>query len=761
MNYNYKRFFKLLMNCDDTFSLNRKEEDFLMTLIFDFDKYLTNEEIIILKKYLTDEEVSLDSITNEINNNWNDEQKQKLKNDNMLESISNLSSLSVLTILNRIVDKIKKDPFYYELLKIAKENNLPYNVNDYSLYNALKIKNIKELSSKYNEIIFNQNIDTNIGNLINQVLSNQEIISIINSKEDIDQTFGEVINYCILFKEENNNIIEYLSSTDKKSFIANKIIDKLGLHNLDHELQQNIIAKYIYFNYELNGYSFHSTNSIFADNIKKEGLNGSNSFKDEYSKDILEIDKIYKKYNITIFNWATKDANKNTWCYDGHPYNILGYCFGPEWFSEFCGNALCYDSIVSDDIRNGYKEKDYNKSKLCIQKLMDYVNMKDDDKNIIFSFFNKYWNIFEKSNPSFILIPNNLIKNYDIQHEMNSIDNNSSDFYKKYLDRLFEYHSNDMQSDLNIEPEQLYEIDLTSFFNYDKVNSVGEEEYIINCNNGSMSLSKYDLLLLKLYKGSASHEDIKKVYGEDLDIVDLVNIDISIGYENLNLFLNLINNPTAELFEKVNLTNIELMMDAIKRLIDISCEYSLKNGSLNDSVYRSENINNRASYFMNNYVSSFKSTSLIDRTAKRMFGKENTYFIKYNLNDICPYIDMEKIPVGYMEGEMEILLPPFLQINIEYDKEMVVDEEIVKGDFINVVLDYENENDMYISNNDIINAINDIKKKSYSHNDLNYEDYETINKIKLYLKKYATQKYNDFIDEYNNIYNCKKSGNVK
>ena len=92
---------------------------------------------------------------------------------------------------------------------------------------------------------------------------------------------------------------------------------------------------------------------------------------------------------------------------------------------------------------------------------------------------------------------------------------------------------------------------------------------------------------------------------------------------------------------------------------------------------------------------------------------------------------------------------------------MVVDEEIVKGDFINVVLDYENENDMYISNNDIINAINDIKKKSYSHNDLNYEDYETINKIKLYLKKYATQKYNDFIDEYNNIYNCKKSGNVK
>lgn len=285
--------------------------------------------------------------------------------------------------------------------------------------------------------------------------------------------------------------------------------------------------------------------------------------------------------------------------------------------------------------------------------------------------------------------------------------------------------------------------------------SMIEKTFKINCNEGSVELSPKELLFLKCYKASVTMEEIEDIFGEDMNLFEKTMISSILNYSNMNMFSNFICNPSKELMDECIIKKVDLMIEVIKSIIDISCKFALANGSISNNTFRCENKNNRVSYYKNDFLDTPKSTSLSSRSSYSLFGKENTYFIKYQLDEVCPYFDMEKIPVGMMDGELEILLPPFLHITNTMDCEDIFIDNIgyVHTDIINVDCNFINEENIEISQEKIEYASKKIEEYYSSGNEELSEDViSNIKCVYLYLKNYAEKKYKEFSKLYKDKY---------
>ena len=161
------------------------------------------------------------------------------------------------------------------------------------------------------------------------------------------------------------------------------------------------------------------------------------------------MNQILQKFGEdTPFKFALFDMShdyKGVFC-NSDPLLITDYCWGPEWFRLFCGEASIYHQIVDYKKEKGYRKKNYDDALVCVKRLIEYHNLSDNDEKKVLEFFNKYWNKFKNAKPMVILIPTKMVfpkdtmsaaiekslKSFNIDHIFDIISSGKSLLYNNF-----------------------------------------------------------------------------------------------------------------------------------------------------------------------------------------------------------------------------------------------------------------------------------------------------------------------------------------
>ena len=182
-----------------------------------------------------------------------------------------------------------------------------------------------------------------IGKLIEETLN----IGEIKSKCMIDYTesynkraqrtlcLAQIINYCILFRS-NDGIVDYINTENKKDFLIKKIASLLNIDNENIEAKFDEILKFTYFNFFVDGFIFHATNSLFGNQMITNGFSERNN--NEEKSDIVHINQILQKSGkLTPFKFVFFDLS--------HDYTGL-FCNSNKTTNNFEGGNGSYSSFV-------------------------------------------------------------------------------------------------------------------------------------------------------------------------------------------------------------------------------------------------------------------------------------------------------------------------------------------------------------------------------------------------------------------------------
>lgn len=184
---------------------------------------------------------------------------------------------------------------------------------------------------------------------------------------------------------------------------------------------------------------------------------------------------------------------RDGWFYDGHLDNMLYYaCSSPEWFSQFCGENICYyhQEMFSEESRHGYANRDYDACYSMITKLIKKNNMSEDDAKEVIAFFNKCWEKFGDTKPYLAFIPTSLVtsdthldelKNDYLIRKDNQFNNNL--IFENIINCKYIFASNDVCCDKSIRSEDLSYVDLSPILPRYKVseNSMEKEATLREC----------------------------------------------------------------------------------------------------------------------------------------------------------------------------------------------------------------------------------------------------------------------------------------
>lgn len=195
-------------------------------------------------------------------------------------------------------------------------------------------------------------------------------------------------------------------------YLKSKIIKNIKEEKKKEDVKLYDIIKYIYINFKKEGYVFHAANSKSVEEKMKLGLR-NDVFEDFHRKEIMEIEKIYRKYDslgkYSPLGFGPSDIknNKIGWFFDGFPIHSTTYANSPQWFSYFCGKSYVYFDFVSEENRNSYENKDYYKALLAIVTLLKQHNMNIADRKKILCFFIQKWEEYKNTSPCLMFVPVN------------------------------------------------------------------------------------------------------------------------------------------------------------------------------------------------------------------------------------------------------------------------------------------------------------------------------------------------------------------
>ena len=316
-----------------------------------------------------------------------------------------------------------------------------------------------------------------IDKIITKVLNSEFMNSYKNKDGSLDDNYAKrAILYCIIMRD--SQIPEDFNITGE--ILCKKIAEKLNINEELLDERQEDIINYIYNNLFKDGFCFHVTNSILAENIKKEGLHGLGNT--SMSSDISEIFEMLKKYGefkTSFFTFSKQDLEgKRGFFYSTYLSEINKYLYSPEWLKNFCRGVE--DTCFEDGKVDAFERRDYNRIMQGIQVLINQYNISEQDAKKLTSFVDKYWKMFEKSKPTLILIPRNSLglddsgfKDFyegwvsdEVEDSELTFDENNREIYFK-IDTLLECYkihmSGQIDSDCksNISPTDLSFVDLS------------------------------------------------------------------------------------------------------------------------------------------------------------------------------------------------------------------------------------------------------------------------------------------------------------
>ena len=270
---------------------------------------------------------------------------------------------------------------------------------------------------------------------------------------------------------------------------------KLGIKNIKDIENKKELLSYIYKNYIVEGYMFHSIPNIYKKEILENGINPEH-YKNLYPK-FIRIKKILKKHNKESL--VEKNFDENYIIMTDSLQKAYYYAENsPMYFSSLLSNNITSSKKYKKDAyyRKNYKDCYYNLNKLC-----NDLNLNIKDSNYIKEVFKEEWKLLKNDSniPTILLVKRkNLGNNYlkDIDKIMSSIDKyNLDDIVSKMICNKFDnVKVKNTIKNTDIEVLELYSYkDIYEYKNKnEQKNSIKESSDDIMNTNGKVSI----LLLL-------------------------------------------------------------------------------------------------------------------------------------------------------------------------------------------------------------------------------------------------------------------------
>ena len=197
-----------------------------------------------------------------------------------------------------------------------------------------------------------------------------------------------------------------------------------------------------------------------------------------------------------------------------------------------------------------------------------------------------------------------------------------------------------------------------------------------------MELSDEERTFLHFYKGNydVAVKELTNWKG-NIGLAEMGHYTSQLKYENVNLFLNFINNPTVELMNKVKISKVDYLIEMVLCLTELASRCAYKGYQYGGVFYRYEDKRNLKSY-KSGVIPSFKSTSF-DRRAVEIFKKPGRKLLEIETAEFCPCLPIDALITNHMGDEYELLFPPFIDCYEENGKLIFHVDENKKEENIN------------------------------------------------------------------------------
>lgn len=232
--------------------------------------------------------------------------------------------------------------------------------------------------------------------------------------DQIDKLFKKIDNFNDINLGINKLIVKFVAK-------------KLNIKEIEENNNQDIILKYIYDKYIINGFYFHGYSSYYSENIKKMGFDPENY--QNYYSEFLKLNEIFNKYginNILAKDFFTKESYLTDSFLMGCYYSINA----PMYFSNLLAkNEYSYLKYKKD----AYLKDDYDGCIKNLKKLFLILNISEEDKKEILEIVKKEWDLLHlcEKKISVLLIKREKVLNHNNINLDNIINDKTLTFYDK------------------------------------------------------------------------------------------------------------------------------------------------------------------------------------------------------------------------------------------------------------------------------------------------------------------------------------------
>ena len=219
-----------------------------------------------------------------------------------------------------------------------------------------------------------------------------------------------LIKYSIVIKDTKNlsYCMEELkkmvySYNDHKELVlwSNELLGeliRLKLNLIDKTSNENKrkILSYLYEEYIVNGYMFHSFPSAFKELVEENGIDAK-----DYSYPVFYMKKLYyifknHKYDEMIPEYLLGGINSIS--ITDSPAMAYYYAFrSPQYFCNLVATSKYYKDNASYDYE-AYYRKDMESCRNNLLFLAKHLNMTDKEKDTVITSFERQWNLLDASN---------------------------------------------------------------------------------------------------------------------------------------------------------------------------------------------------------------------------------------------------------------------------------------------------------------------------------------------------------------------------
>ena len=263
-------------------------------------------------------------------------------------------SPEVLSILHEVLEDKKS----INKVSVFSPNGEKYGYNQYSLMI------IMDFLIKYNIVIKDMN---NFAFCIEEL---KKMIYSYNDHKELVLWSNELLGELIRLKL---NLIDKISSDNKRKILV-----------------------YLYDNYIVNGYMFHSFPSTFKELVEEKGLDAN-----DYSYPIFYMKKLYymfknHKYTDMIPEYLLEQITSIS--ITDSPAMAYYYAFrSPQYFCNLVATSKYYKDDSEYDYE-AYYRKDMEACQNNLLLLAKHLNMTDKEKETLMTAFKKQWNLLDASN---------------------------------------------------------------------------------------------------------------------------------------------------------------------------------------------------------------------------------------------------------------------------------------------------------------------------------------------------------------------------